>query len=103
MSMVDTKARGSLKFLLPLCFGCVQCGRFHTLDRFDGEKKSCRERLQWHNERRRLAQARTALRAGGNACSQAPMLEDSAQVGPACLCSLRSVQQLALCAWFMMV
>ncbi|GAB4820540.1 hypothetical protein N2152v2_007586 [Parachlorella kessleri] len=57
----------------------AKCGRFHTLERFDGEKKSCRERLQWHNERRRLAQARTSLRAGGKARSQAPLLEDSAQ------------------------
>ena len=32
---------------------CVQCGRFHDLTEFDGEKRSCRTRLQRHNARRR--------------------------------------------------
>ncbi|KAG1660366.1 hypothetical protein FOA52_012659 [Chlamydomonas sp. UWO 241] len=32
---------------------CQQCGRFHHLTGFDGEKRSCRARLQKHNARRR--------------------------------------------------
>lgn len=32
---------------------CQQCGRFHRLTEFDGNKRSCRERLKQHNERRR--------------------------------------------------
>ena len=30
-----------------------QCGRFHDLSTFDGNRKSCREQLSKHNERRR--------------------------------------------------
>lgn len=32
---------------------CQQCGRFHNLTEFDGNKRSCRARLQRHNARRR--------------------------------------------------
>ncbi|KAK9835951.1 hypothetical protein WJX81_000786 [Elliptochloris bilobata] len=32
---------------------CQQCGRFHDLASFDGDKRSCRARLQRHNARRR--------------------------------------------------
>eukprot|EP00798_Chlamydomonas_sp_ICE-L_P017656 gene17656-24002_t len=32
---------------------CQQCGRFHVLEEFDDNKRSCRERLRKHNERRR--------------------------------------------------
>ena len=32
---------------------CQQCGRFQPLEDFDGKKRSCRERLQRHNARRR--------------------------------------------------
>ena len=32
---------------------CQQCGRFHDLAAFDGDKRSCRARLQRHNARRR--------------------------------------------------
>ncbi len=32
---------------------CQQCGRFHELTSFDGDKRSCRARLQRHNARRR--------------------------------------------------
>lgn len=32
---------------------CQQCGRFHPLNEFDGDKRSCRARLQRHNARRR--------------------------------------------------
>ncbi|CAL8463580.1 g3114 [Coccomyxa elongata] len=32
---------------------CQQCGRFHLLAEFDGDKRSCRARLDLHNNRRR--------------------------------------------------
>ncbi|KAL6769167.1 hypothetical protein ACKKBF_B17735 [Auxenochlorella protothecoides x Auxenochlorella symbiontica] len=32
---------------------CQQCGRFHPLDAFDGDKRNCRARLEQHNSRRR--------------------------------------------------
>ncbi|CAD7701323.1 unnamed protein product [Ostreobium quekettii] len=32
---------------------CQQCGRFHDLSHFDGDKRNCRERLNQHNRRRR--------------------------------------------------
>jgi len=32
---------------------CQQCGRFHNLDSFDGDKRNCRARLAQHNSRRR--------------------------------------------------
>ena len=36
---------------------CQQCGRFHDLTSFDGDKRSCRARLQRHNARRRKKSA----------------------------------------------
>ncbi|MEW5299088.1 MAG: hypothetical protein WDW36_002137 [Sanguina aurantia] len=32
---------------------CQQCGRFHPVEQFDGYKRSCRDRLQRHNAKRR--------------------------------------------------
>ena len=32
---------------------CQQCARFHDISKFDGLRKSCRKKLQIHNERRR--------------------------------------------------
>lgn len=32
---------------------CQQCGRFHNLEEFDSDKRSCRARLLKHNARRR--------------------------------------------------
>ncbi|XVF62274.1 hypothetical protein PTKIN_Ptkin08bG0204400 [Pterospermum kingtungense] len=32
---------------------CQQCSRFHEISEFDGTKRSCRDRLAGHNERRR--------------------------------------------------
>ncbi|KAL3149084.1 hypothetical protein ABBQ32_001927 [Trebouxia sp. C0010 RCD-2024] len=32
---------------------CQQCGRFHNIGELDGDKRSCRARLQRHNARRR--------------------------------------------------
>ncbi|MED6136508.1 hypothetical protein PIB30_056645 [Stylosanthes scabra] len=39
---------------------CQQCSKFHELALFDDNKRSCRERLASHNERRRKAQAQHA-------------------------------------------
>ncbi|XVF59883.1 hypothetical protein PTKIN_Ptkin07bG0311700 [Pterospermum kingtungense] len=36
---------------------CQQCSRFHETSEFDGMKRSCRDRLAGHNERRRKAQS----------------------------------------------
>lgn len=36
---------------------CQQCGKFHDLDAFDGDKRNCRARLAQHNSRRRKAGA----------------------------------------------
>ncbi len=38
----------------------LQCGRFHPLDSFDGEMRSCRRQLARHAERRRAARAAAA-------------------------------------------
>ncbi|GKB67602.1 squamosa promoter-binding-like protein 13A [Tanacetum coccineum] len=35
---------------------CQQCSRFHSLEEFDEEKRSCRKRLDGHNRRRRKPQ-----------------------------------------------
>jgi len=32
---------------------CQQCGKFHNIEEFDGDKRSCRARLEKHNVRRR--------------------------------------------------
>ncbi|XP_074580627.1 squamosa promoter-binding-like protein 9 [Curcuma longa] len=32
---------------------CQQCGKFHVLANFDQGKRSCRRKLEWHNQRRR--------------------------------------------------
>ncbi|XVE87520.1 hypothetical protein DITRI_Ditri18aG0124500 [Diplodiscus trichospermus] len=36
---------------------CQQCSRFHEISEFDGTKRSCRNRLAGHNERRRKVQS----------------------------------------------
>jgi len=49
---------------------CQQCGRFHLLAEFDGDRRSCRRKLQRHNERRRRAEeareAELALQRSSN-------------------------------------
>lgn len=40
---------------------CQQCGRFQTIEEFDGEKRSCRERLDKHNARRRRIREMKAM------------------------------------------
>lgn len=45
---------------------CQQCGKFHPLDEFQGQKKSCRSRLDKHNaRRRRLREIQLMLRTTG--------------------------------------
>lgn len=39
---------------------CQQCSIFHELAAFDNNKRSCRERLSWHNDKRRKRLTRTA-------------------------------------------
>ncbi|KXZ54384.1 hypothetical protein GPECTOR_5g462 [Gonium pectorale] len=57
---------------------CQQCGRFHDLTAFDGNRKSCREQLSKHNARRRR---RTGVEpAKGKAAAGAPTLEAPAAV-----------------------
>jgi SBP domain len=46
------KARHVVKDGQKLRF-CQQCGRFHDVNEFDGDKRSCRARLLRHNARRR--------------------------------------------------
>ena len=36
---------------------CLQCGRFQLLSDFEGDRRSCRTKLNKHNERRRKAEA----------------------------------------------
>ena len=45
---------------------CQQCGRFHELSEFDGDKRSCRARLQRHNARRRKKTETDAAGKGGS-------------------------------------
>ena len=43
---------------------CQRCGQFHDIEEFDGEKRSCRKKLELHNERRRkwrYEQVRTTI------------------------------------------
>ncbi|KAI8477353.1 MAG: hypothetical protein J3K34DRAFT_515702 [Monoraphidium minutum] len=42
---------------------CQQCGRFHPIGDFDGTKRSCRFRLQRHNQRRRKRDPETGAPA----------------------------------------
>lgn len=59
---------------------CQQCGRFHALSKFDSAKRSCRDRLQRHNARRRKGVeisvsptvAAAAVQSTGNRGNKAP-------------------------------
>jgi len=45
---------------------CQQCGKFHPLDEFQGDKRSCKSRLDRHNaRRRRLREMQLMLRKTG--------------------------------------
>lgn len=46
---------------------CQQCGRFQPLGDFDGDKRSCRVRLQRHNARRRKRPRDSGGAGGSNA------------------------------------
>eukprot|EP00891_Asterochloris_glomerata_P001980 jgi/Astpho2/1980/Aster-00489 len=50
---------------------CQQCGRFHHLVEFDGEKRSCRARLQRHNARRRKKEGDAPAKPTKRALSRA--------------------------------
>ncbi|KAL9240752.1 hypothetical protein vseg_014936 [Gypsophila vaccaria] len=43
---------------------CQQCSRFHGIQEFDGDKRSCRKRLAGHNKRRRKNIPETCPNAG---------------------------------------
>lgn len=58
---------------------CQQCGRFHDLTEFDGDKRSCRARLQRHNARRRK---KTEADAANKAAAVPKKPTPPAKVGP---------------------
>ncbi|KAL6751428.1 SBP domain-containing protein, partial [Haematococcus lacustris] len=47
---------------------CQQCGRFHDLAAFDVGRKSCREQLHKHNERRRRRTQVEAKKTRASGC-----------------------------------
>lgn len=58
---------------------CQQCGRFHDLSAFDGNRKSCREQLQKHNARRRR---RAQLEAGASLAGElVTAVDEKTEVG----------------------
>ncbi|XP_038683665.1 squamosa promoter-binding-like protein 13A [Tripterygium wilfordii] len=71
---------------------CQQCSRFHSLEEFDEDKRSCRKRLDGHNRRRRKPQPDPITRSGSilsnyqGACllplSNATFYPSSAMVNP---------------------
>ncbi|KAH7422977.1 hypothetical protein KP509_12G034000 [Ceratopteris richardii] len=56
---------------------CQQCSRFHGLDAFDEDKRSCRNRLEGHNKRRRKPQPDPFGLAG----RFIPAFQDSSRLG----------------------
>uniref|UniRef100_A0A061R8W2 Squamosa promoter binding 4 n=1 Tax=Tetraselmis sp. GSL018 TaxID=582737 RepID=A0A061R8W2_9CHLO len=74
LSMADVDMHGRrMRF-------CRQCARFQDLEEFDELKRSCRARLEKHNERRRLA-AQKARRPTGSGAR--PESESSGPQSPA--------------------
>lgn len=58
---------------------CEQCGRFHPLEEFDGNKRSCRLRLLKHNLRRRKKQEDPLTRPGSaRSCTRSHSLSATA-------------------------
>ncbi|GFS34334.1 squamosa promoter-binding protein-like (SBP domain) transcription factor family protein [Actinidia rufa] len=51
---------------------CQQCSRFQSLGEFDGEKRSCRKRLDGHNRRRRKLQPEPFYMTSGSFFLQSP-------------------------------
>lgn len=58
---------------------CQQCGRFHDLSAFDGNRKSCRDQLSKHNARRRRRTQLEQTMAMAESFSLAA--EDKSEVG----------------------
>lgn len=56
---------------------CQQCSRFHDLNAFDGDKRSCRNRLEGHNKRRRKPPSATL----GLSARFLPAYQDSGGLG----------------------
>jgi hypothetical protein len=56
---------------------CQQCGRFHDLTSFDGDKRSCRARLQRHNARRRKKTAD----GDSLSCIKVPLVKRQSSLG----------------------
>ncbi|KAI7836173.1 hypothetical protein COHA_009940 [Chlorella ohadii] len=72
---------------------CQQCGRFQPLGEFDGEKRSCRVRLQRHNARRRK---RPRDGEGGGSGDQAPFDAAAASAAAAAMEMAKLAMQDAL-------
>ena len=51
---------------------CQQCGRFQVLEEFEGSKKSCRKKLEQHNEQRRRARERGKRKVGESSFTSYP-------------------------------
>lgn len=59
------KAKSAIKDGIQQRF-CQQCGKFHPVEDFDGDKRSCRARLDKHNaRRRRMREMQHMLRTTG--------------------------------------
>ncbi|KAL3508695.1 hypothetical protein ACH5RR_028096 [Cinchona calisaya] len=55
---------------------CQQCSRFHELSEFDEAKRSCRQRLAGHNERRRKSSSESRTEASGRRGSNLGIKKD---------------------------
>ncbi|XP_057481510.1 teosinte glume architecture 1-like [Actinidia eriantha] len=56
---------------------CQQCSSFQSLGEFDGEKRSCRKRLDGHNRRRRKLQPKPFYMTSGSFFLQSPRSKTS--------------------------
>lgn len=80
---------------------CQQCGRFHLLTAFDDTKRSCRDRLARHNERRRRRPNEPSTASGGSKASGQGVDTDSGYgQDPNWSSRLRSVPSTAATAPF---
>ncbi len=80
---------------------CQQCSRFHDTEAFDGDKKSCREQLSQHNERRRRRAQQAQQRQGAEDLQQLDAIAGSGStaghllrsllMSPAALMSLKAL------------
>lgn len=74
---------------------CQQCGRFHQLTEFDSNKRSCRERLQRHNARRRKRHRDVGGNAGLSAAAAAANAAAAAGLTPAEAAAMQEAVQFA--------